>query len=189
MDNPGGRRQFFQHQLGDLVRRTVERTEERLVQERRFRPPGALPEMAFLAAPGAGGECGPVCPVHAILSVPPAGGLAAGTPYIDPKSQPCVACADMPCVTACPTGALTAPEQGWAGYRIGVVEFLAERCLTFRGTPCRVCVDACPMGESALTLDDAGHPVLRREGCVGCGVCMRECVSYPTSFALRPAEG
>ena len=101
----------------------------------------------------------------------------------------CVACPDMPCVRACPTGALTLPERGWAGYRLGELEFVPERCVTYQGTPCRVCVDACPVGERALTQDEAGHPVLRHEGCVGCGVCMRECITSPPSFELRAAEG
>jgi NAD-dependent dihydropyrimidine dehydrogenase PreA subunit len=94
----------------------------------------------------------------------------------------------MPCARACPTGALTVPASGWKGYRLSVIELVPERCLTFRGTPCRVCVDACPIGETALAQDAAGHPVLRREGCVGCGVCVRECVSFPSSFEFRPAE-
>jgi ferredoxin-type protein NapG len=182
------RRAFFREHLGEAVGRLIRDTEDRLVQERRFRPPGALTEVAFLAACTRCGECGKVCPVHAILTVPPAGGLAAGTPWIDPRSQPCVACADMPCVAACPSGALTRPADGWSGYRLGVLEFFPERCVTFRGSPCRVCVDACPVGQAALVQDEAGHPVLRREGCVGCGVCMRECISFPTSFALHPVE-
>ena len=65
-------------------------------------PPGAMPEVGFLAACTRCGACSPVCPVHAILTVPTSGGLAAGTPYLEPASQPCVACPDMPCVAACP---------------------------------------------------------------------------------------
>jgi MauM/NapG family ferredoxin protein len=166
----------------------VERTEERILQERYLRPPGALPEVAFLAACSRCGLCAPVCPVHAILTVPTAGGLAAGTPFLEVASQPCVACADMPCVKACPTGALTLPADGWTGYRLGFVELVPERCVTFEGSPCRVCVDACPIGERALAQDEAGHPVLRREGCVGCGVCVRECVTSPSSFRFTPVE-
>jgi len=45
------------------------------------------------------------------------------------------------------------------------------------------------VGERSLTLDDAGHPVLRVEGCVGCGVCVRECITSPSSFQLSAAEG
>jgi NAD-dependent dihydropyrimidine dehydrogenase PreA subunit len=47
-----------------------------------------------------------------------------------------------------------------------------------------VCADACPVGEKALTIDEAGHPVVRHEGCVGCGVCVRECITSPSSFQL-----
>jgi NAD-dependent dihydropyrimidine dehydrogenase PreA subunit len=90
----------------------------------------------------------------------------------------------MPCVKSCPTGALTLPPQVWEGYRLGTLEFLPERCVTYRGTPCRVCADACPVGEKALTIDEAGHPVVRHEGCVGCGVCVRECITSPSSFQL-----
>jgi ferredoxin-type protein NapG len=186
---PGDRRDFFRDSVGQWVEKMLADTEHRLVQERYFRPPGALPEVAFLAACTRCGACTPVCPVHAIVSVPTSGGLAAGTPYIDPKSQPCVACADFPCVRACPTGALQLPARGWTGYRLGQVEFVPERCVTFAGTPCRVCVDACPIGETALALDEGGHPVLKREGCVGCGVCVRDCITSPSSFELRAGEG
>ena len=147
-----------------------------------------MPEVGFLAACTRCGACSPVCPVHAILTVPAAGGLAAGTPYLEPAGQPCVACADMPCVTACPTGALTLPANGWRDYRLGTVSLVPERCVTFEGSPCRVCVDACPIGERALGQDEAGHPVLRIEGCVGCGVCVRECIASPSAFVFHPLE-
>jgi MauM/NapG family ferredoxin protein len=181
---PGDRRDFFRQSFGEWAERMLERTEERIVQQKYFRPPGALPEMAFLAACTRCGACESVCPPHAILPVLSSGGLAAGTPSIDPRTQPCIACADMPCVRACPTGALTLPPNGWEGYRMGALEFLPERCVTYQGTACRVCADACPVGEKALAIDDNGHPVVRPEGCVGCGVCVRECITSPSSFHL-----
>jgi MauM/NapG family ferredoxin protein len=167
----------------------LERTEERLVQEKYFRPPGALPEVAFLAACTRCGACETVCPPHAIHYLPSSAGLAAGTPAIDPRSQPCVVCEDMPCVKSCPTGALTLPRDGWQGYRMGALEFHPERCVTYQGTPCRVCADACPVGEAALAIDDQGHPVVKVEGCVGCGVCVRECITSPSSFTITILPG
>ncbi len=186
---PADRRTVFRDSLGQWVRGLVERTEERIVQQRYTRPPGSLPEIAFLASCTRCGACSPVCPVHAILTVPPSGGLAAGTPFLEIESQPCVACADMPCVKACPTGALTLPTNGWTGYRLGLVMLVPERCVTFEGSPCRVCVDACPMGNAALGQDEAGHPVLKREGCVGCGMCVRECIASPSAFEFKALEG
>ncbi len=183
------RRDFFRDSMGHWFGRILEQTEERLVHQRYFRPPGAITEVAFLATCTRCGDCMPVCPVQAILKVPPSGGLAAGTPYIEPQTQPCIVCADMPCTRACPTGALSLPSDLWAGYRLGQLEFLAERCVTFHGTTCAVCAEACPVGPTALEMDSAGHPVLKREGCVGCGVCVRACITSPPSFELRAAEG
>ncbi len=185
---PGDRRQFFRSSLGEWVDRVMAATEERIVHERYLRPPGALPEVAFLAACTRCGDCLPVCPADAIVKVPTRGGLAAGTPEIKVSVQPCVACTDMPCVAACPTDALSALPRGWAGYRLGRVEFLHERCVTFRGTACRVCVDHCPVGEKALALDTGGHPVLKAEGCVGCGVCVHDCIASPAAFTFHPVE-
>jgi ferredoxin-type protein NapG len=185
---PGDRRAFFRDSLGRWVEGMVQAAEERVIQQRYLRPPGALPEVGFLAACTRCGECLPVCPPGAIRKVAGSGGLAAGTPYIDPAIQGCTVCPDMPCAAACPTEALTLPSAGWAGYRLGTLELSPDRCVTFVGTTCRACADACPVGERALTIDDAGHPVLRREGCVGCGVCVRACITYPSSWTLKPAE-
>jgi ferredoxin-type protein NapG/ferredoxin-type protein NapH len=182
------RRGLLRSALGDWLERLMAQTEQRVISRRYIRPPGALPEMGFLAACTRCGACSDACPPHAIVEVPRDGGLAAGTPRLELLIEPCIACPTMPCVAACPTGALTAPAQGWANYRIAVLEFYPERCLTFRDTSCRVCADACPIGERALTIDEAGHPVLRHEGCVGCGVCVRACVTAPSSFGFTYPE-
>jgi MauM/NapG family ferredoxin protein len=182
------RRGLLRSALGDWLERLMTHTEKRVVTRRYFRPPGALPEMGFLAACTRCGACSDACPPHAIVEVPRDGGLAAGTPQLELHIEPCIACPTMPCVAACPTGALSPPAQGWANHRIAVLEFYPERCLTFRDTPCRVCADACPIGERALAIDEAGHPVLRHEGCVGCGVCVRACVTAPSSFGFTYAE-
>ncbi len=185
---PGSRRDLLRSTVGHWLERVVENAERAVVRQRYVRPPGALPEVAFLAACTRCGKCAEVCPVHAIITVPTSGGLAAGTPHIDATRQPCVACTAMPCAEACPTDALTVPEHGWQGYRLAALTFVPERCLTFQGQSCGVCLPACPAGEAALTLDAGSHPVIHIEGCVGCGACVRACPTYPSSFELTPAE-
>jgi MauM/NapG family ferredoxin protein len=183
------RRALFRSTAGRWLEHLMEQAERRVAPKRYLRPPGALPEMAFLSACTRCSECVTVCPPFAIRKVPAGAGLQAGTPYIDPALQPCTVCETMPCAKACPTGALTLPSQGWTGYRLAALELVPERCVTFSGTACRACADACPVGESALAIDEDGHPVLKAEGCVGCGVCVRACITSPSSFLLRPLEG
>ncbi|HEU5049257.1 MAG TPA: 4Fe-4S dicluster domain-containing protein [Gemmatimonadales bacterium] len=187
--DPHTRRSLFRSVLRTWAGNVVERTEERVVARRYQRPPGALPEIGFLAACTRCGLCAEACPPQAIRTVRPDGGLAAGTPYLEASLQPCTVCPDMPCAVACPTDALIVPEGGWAGYRLAALTFHPERCIAFHGTACGVCAAACPVGTEALALDDAGRPLLRQEGCVGCGVCVRSCVTTPSSFTLTFAEG
>lgn len=182
-----GRRDALRSAFEKFAEQVMQQTEERVVQRRYLRPPGALPEMAFLAACTRCGDCVKACPVQAIVKAPAEAALAAGTPYIDPLVQGCIACPDMPCAAVCPTDALTVPLHGWAGYRLGALEFVPERCVTFKNVTCNACVEACPQGEAALVIDEAGHPVLKIEGCVGCGSCLRACITSPPSFTLRPA--
>jgi MauM/NapG family ferredoxin protein len=182
------RRWFFRDAFGRLAREAARLAERRIAPRRYFRPPGALPEVEFLAACTRCGDCMPVCPVHAIIRAPAVSGLAAGTPIIEPSVRACVVCADMPCARACPTGALVPPPDGWAGVHMGVLELDPARCITFHGASCGVCARACPVGERALAMDAAGHPVIKAEGCVGCGVCVTACVTAPSSLALRLGE-
>lgn len=181
----GDRRSFFRATVGRLADEVTRHATRRVAPRPSFRPPGAAPELIFLAACTRCGACLDVCPVHAIMKAPPDAGLAAGTPMIEPSVQPCTVCPDMPCAAACPTDALAVPERGWEGYRMGVLELDPDRCIAFQGVQCGVCARACPVGEKALALDDAGRPVIRVEGCVGCGVCVRACVTLPSSLELH----
>jgi ferredoxin-type protein NapG len=190
MKIPGGgdRRQFFRQAFGGALDRMARAAEDRIVQKRYVRPPGALPEMMFLAACTRCGLCAPACSPGAIRFAGPEGGLAAGTPFLEVERVPCVACSDIPCAVACPTDALLVTDRGWEGMHLGRITFHPNRCITFQGQACAICVQACPIGPKALELDDSGHPVLKFEGCVACGVCVRECPTLPSSFTFAPLE-
>lgn len=182
------RRSFFAETLGRLARQLARRAEKRIVPNQYFRPPGALVEIAFLAACTRCGECIEACPPGAIFNAASSAGLAAGTPVIDPDLQPCTVCPDMPCAVSCPTDALMVPNDLWKGYHLAALELDPERCIAFDGTECGICAKVCPVGEAALALDDGGRPVIRQEGCVGCGVCVRACVTTPSSLRLQVQE-
>ena len=107
---------------------------------------------------------------------------------IDPAVQPCTVCDDMPCVTSCETGALVLPENLWDGYRLATLELEPQRCIVFQGVECGTCARVCPVGKDALSLDDAGRPVIHAEHCVGCGVCVRACPTTPSSLLLHRLE-
>jgi ferredoxin-type protein NapG len=185
IDQDADRREFFRTTLGRVARELAERTERRVVVQRYFRPPGAVDEVSFLSLCTRCEICIEVCPPRAIVKAPASAGLAAATPMLHPSRQPCTVCPDMPCAAACPTGALVRPERRWEGYRLGRLELVPERCIVFHGVECGACARACPLGERALALDDGGRPVLKAEGCVGCGVCVNACVTTPSSLVLH----
>src|SRR3989449_9283162 len=126
------RREFFQSTIGKLLHEVARRTEERVAPKRWFRPPGAATEVALVAACTRCRDCIDVCPVHAILKMPANdGGLAAGTPYIDPTTRACIACDDMPCAAAWETAALT--RVPWEQVHMGILELGPQRCITSQG--------------------------------------------------------
>jgi len=177
------RRGFLSEALKLVAQEAGSLLAERVAPRRHFRPPGALPEPAFLAACTRCGYCIDACPADAIIKAPAAAGLAAGTPVIEPMTEPCIVCEGMFCAAVCPTGALVPPLDGWTRERLGRITLDTERCIAFQGVQCGVCARVCPVGPEALDLDDAGRPVIGA-ACVGCGVCSRACVTSPTSLAL-----
>ncbi len=107
-----------------------------LQAEMRLRPPGAVSEKEFLALCIKCGQCLQVCPYHSIKLADMAKGHGVGTPYIDARERGCYACNAVPCVLACPSGALDhaceKPEDIKMG--IAVLEF-PNKCIALTNTP------------------------------------------------------
>ncbi len=152
-----------------------------------LRPPGALDERAFRDACSRCGECVRVCPVQAI-KIDPAGLRGNGVPYVDADASACVLCDGLPCMHACPSGALVPTPVGHVD--MGTAAWHEPTCLRTAGEPCTICVDACPIGEVAIVLDTTADPAGKvrviDDGCTGCGVCQNRCPTSPKSITVTP---
>lgn len=145
-----------------------------------FRPPGAIDEVSFLANCTRCNKCAEACPHTAIVLAPTRLREAAGTPIIAPDTQPCLMCADFPCITACEPHVLThsIPKL------MGTARITAQTCLAYNGTTCTVCSERCPVPD-AIQISN-GKPTIDEEACTGCGVCRYVCPSPENAILLMP---
>lgn len=160
------------------------------------RPPGTVPEVAFLQLCVRCGQCIKVCPNNVLQPV----GLEHGfdllwTPKVTPDWSGCEPSCNN-CGQVCPTGAIRAldlPEKQAA--RIGLAEVDKKTCLPYAGNgQCRLCVDECNAagydaiefvrvgGEAADNgepIENSGvlAPVVLEGKCVGCGLCQMRCMA------------
>jgi ferredoxin-type protein NapG len=162
-----------------------------------IRPPGALGEKDFLGACVRCGLCVRDCPFN-ILHLSELGEeVPLGTPYFTAREAPCEMCEDIPCVKACPTGALDHGLTNIDDARMGLAVVIdRENCLAFRGLRCEVCFNVCPLRSKAITLDlrhnprSGKHamfvPVVHSVACTGCGKCERACVLEQAAIKVFP---
>ncbi|UCD11784.1 MAG: hypothetical protein JSU88_01455 [Nitrospinaceae bacterium] len=151
-----------------------------------IRPPGALSEQAFLKACTRCDECVNACPKDAIVKVPKKlGFLIMGTPYIDPKKVPCVMCDDLPCIPACPDGALK-PVTTKFDVKMGYAILDKAKCQAYGDTFCQQCIIDCPIPGAIDQVQ--GKPVINKKACTGCGVCVLSCstVNIPVAIKIKP---
>lgn len=153
-----------------------------------IRPPGAITERQFLQACTRCDKCIHACPKDAIQRVPKKMGfLIAGSPYIDPKKIPCVMCDDLPCISACPDGALVPPPNNdRMEVKMGYAILDKKNCQAYGDTFCQQCVIDCPIPGAIIQKDE--KPIIDKRTCTGCGVCVLSCstVNIPLAIKIKP---
>ena len=164
-----------------------------------IRPPGALDEEDFLAACIRCGLCVRDCPFDTLKLAKFGDKVATGTPYFSARDIPCEMCDDIPCVKACPSGALDHSLENIDDARMGLAVLIdEENCLNFQGLRCDVCYRICPVIDKAITLEmehnvrSGKHayfiPTVHSDHCTGCGKCERACVLENTAIRVLPFE-
>jgi ferredoxin-type protein NapG len=164
-----------------------------------LRPPGALAEARFLGACIRCGLCVRDCPYHTLDLAKPEAPVASGTPYFTARSIPCEMCEDIPCVKACPTGALDHGLTDINKAKMGVAVLIDhESCLNFLGLRCDVCYRVCPVIDKAITLDVVPNlrtgrhamflPTVHSDACTGCGKCEKSCVLEEAAIRVLPPK-
>jgi ferredoxin-type protein NapG len=163
------------------------------------RPPGALADDEFLGACVRCGLCVRACP-YKTLSLAQAGEpVALGTPYFVARDVPCEMCEDIPCVAACPTGALDRSLKDIGKARMGLAVLVdQENCLNWQGLRCDVCYRVCPRIDKAITLERQHNPrtgthtlfipTVHSSACTGCGKCEKTCVLEEAANKVLPLQ-
>lgn len=164
-----------------------------------IRPPGALPEEKFVGACVRCGLCVRDCPYNTLDLARLGDGPATGTPYFNARRVPCEMCEDIPCVKACPTGALDHQLTDITQARMGIAVLVdQENCLNFLGMRCDVCYRVCPLIDKAITLETQHNirstkhamflPTVWASACTGCGKCEKSCVLEEAAIKVLPAR-
>jgi ferredoxin-type protein NapG len=184
-----------------------------------LRPPAALPENDFLKSCIKCGLCVEACfnrpqnldregnkLTDGTLKLAKAeDSVTIGTPFFNPRDVPCYMCEDIPCVPACPTGALdiekVTNDKGELDIRLmkmGVAVVDVSSCIAFWGLQCDACYRACPLLDEAIKLvydrnsRTGKHaflkPVVDTDICTGCGLCEKACVTEKPAIFVLPTE-
>ncbi|MDL0089496.1 4Fe-4S dicluster domain-containing protein [Campylobacter gastrosuis] len=168
----------------------------------KLRPPGALDEGAFLSSCIKCGQCLQVCPYDSIKLSDISDIFGIGAPYISPENRGCYLCQALPCVLACPSGALNhevsevksvfmgravideiSPCFAFKNQNVSSVNLkkakneltrnLNEKLSQSVGKICDLCVQFCPLEDKAIKIENNTPEILAN--CVGCGVCVELC--------------
>nr|VFK25104.1 MAG: ferredoxin-type protein NapG [Candidatus Kentron sp. MB]VFK29866.1 MAG: ferredoxin-type protein NapG [Candidatus Kentron sp. MB]VFK74976.1 MAG: ferredoxin-type protein NapG [Candidatus Kentron sp. MB] len=170
---------------------------QKVLPAQALRPPGALPEADFLGACVRCGLCVRACPYNIVSLAKPDEPVSTGTPYFTARTGPCEMCPDIPCVPACPSGALDHGLTRIDKARMGLAVLVdQESCIAFLGLRCEVCFNVCPVRGKAITLSPRANPrtgihamlipVVHSDVCTGCGKCEHACILDVAAIKIYP---
>ncbi|WP_231602775.1 4Fe-4S binding protein [Neorhodopirellula pilleata] len=181
------------------------------------RPPGSVPEQAFLEMCIRCGECFKACPNNVLQPE----GFQQGfeglwTPVVEANWAGCESSCNA-CGQVCPTGAIRAlPLEEKRYARMGLAIVNETTCLPFAGKEaCDLCVQECNAAgydaieytQVGVQIDEMGHPVegsgyaapvVLADKCVGCGLCQTRCyainvkqrhVLHESAIIIEAGEG
>ncbi|MBC8212490.1 MAG: ferredoxin-type protein NapG [Gammaproteobacteria bacterium] len=162
-----------------------------------MRPPGALDEKDFNAKCIKCGQCVTACPYDTLKLANTSDQTPIGTPYFIARDIPCYMCPDIPCMKACPTGALTPKLENIEDARMGLAVIDIENCLSWLGLRCEICHRECPVKDSAITVEHhprklSKHamfvPLVHSDACTGCGICEKACPTDEAAIKIVHPE-
>jgi len=164
-----------------------------------LRPPGALDEEDFLSACVRCGLCVNDCPYPTLSLATIGDQVTIGTPFFVAREAACEMCEDIPCVKACPTGALDHELTNIDDARMGLAAVIdQEECIAFQGLRCEVCFNVCPIRGEAITVEmehierTGKHsrfiPVVHSDACTGCGKCEQACILEEAAVKVFPLD-
>ena len=158
---------------------------------RHLRPPGAVPPGEFEAICSRCAKCVEVCPADCI-QIDTDRFLSDGHPYILAKDRACVVCNSLACMNNCPTGALK-PLMKFE-INMGTARVDHQQCRRDSGEDCRLCVETCPLtredappeGDAIVIHPETGRVHVRKNICIGCGMCESACPTEPRAIWVVP---
>ncbi len=164
-----------------------------------IRPPGVKNEIDFLSACIRCGLCVRDCPYDTLKLSKLGDSVALGTPYFDARSVPCEMCEDIPCIKACPTGALNPDLTDIDNAQMGLAVLIdQEACIAFQGLRCEVCYNVCPVRDKAISIEYSHNkrtgkhalfiPVVHSSDCTGCGKCEHACILDEAAIKVLPTK-
>jgi len=147
-----------------------------------IRPPGSIPEEAFLSACIHCGRCMKVCPTNGLQPcILEAGIEGLWTPRLIPRIGGCEKNCNM-CGQVCPTSAIRRlPLEEKIFVKMGSAAIHRPRCIAWaQNMVCLICDEACPHNairsvNRTIRGISLPRPLVDERICTGCGLCESRC--------------